>query len=125
MGKTANKVNNNDSGATPKTQVARTKKAAPAKTAATAKPKAVTKAPKAPAAKTPTAASSVRKPVTKTKAVISAADIQLRAYFISEKRHREGIHGNSHQDWLEAERQLIAEQQSGTNAKRAAKASAA
>jgi len=36
-------------------------------------------------------------------------DVALRAYFIAEKRHKLGIPGDSHQDWLEAERQLIAE----------------
>lgn len=40
---------------------------------------------------------------------ISTADIALRAYFIAEKRRSQGVHGNEHQDWLEAERQLLAE----------------
>ena len=36
-------------------------------------------------------------------------DIRMRAYFISERRTREGIPGNSAEDWLEARRQLQAE----------------
>jgi len=36
-------------------------------------------------------------------------DIALRAYFIHEHRHRHGIHGDEHSDWVEAERQLQAE----------------
>jgi hypothetical protein len=41
---------------------------------------------------------------------ISTADIALRAYFISEKRRSQGLHGTEHHDWVEAERQLVAEQ---------------
>lgn len=37
---------------------------------------------------------------------ISSADIQLRAYYVAEKRQREGRPGNADSDWLEAERQL-------------------
>jgi hypothetical protein len=44
-----------------------------------------------------------------TKSGISTADIALRAYFISEKRRSQGLHGNEHHDWVEAERQLLAE----------------
>lgn len=40
---------------------------------------------------------------------ISESDIAIRAYFISEKRQKEGLPGDHNQDWLEAERQLIAE----------------
>ena len=40
---------------------------------------------------------------------ISNDDIALRAYFIAEKRHATGAHGDSHSDWVEAERQLRAE----------------
>ena len=28
---------------------------------------------------------------------------------IAEKRHQAGIHGEAHQDWIEAEKQLLAE----------------
>jgi Protein of unknown function (DUF2934) len=37
--------------------------------------------------------------------------IQLRAYFISEHRHRHGTPGDHHSDWLEARRQLMIEAQ--------------
>jgi hypothetical protein len=40
---------------------------------------------------------------------ISREEIALRAYFIAEKRQRDGLPGNEHLDWLEAERQLQAE----------------
>jgi hypothetical protein len=40
----------------------------------------------------------------------STEDIALRAYFISEHRHRHGIHGDAHSDWVKAERELKAEQ---------------
>ena len=38
--------------------------------------------------------------------------IALRAYFISEQRKAEGRDGDSLSDWLEAERQLLSENQS-------------
>ncbi len=41
---------------------------------------------------------------------VATADIALRAYFISEKRRSQGLHGTEHHDWVEAERQLTAEQ---------------
>ena len=39
----------------------------------------------------------------------SADQIELRAYFISEHRHRHGVPGDHHSDWLEARRQLLLE----------------
>jgi hypothetical protein len=36
-------------------------------------------------------------------------DIALRAYFIAEKRQKDGLQGDAHSDWIEAERQLRAE----------------
>jgi hypothetical protein len=36
-------------------------------------------------------------------------EIKLRAYFISERRHRLGLLGDSNSDWLEAKRQLLSE----------------
>ena len=42
-------------------------------------------------------------------ATISSEDISLRAYFIAERRHKMGWHGDSAGDWVEAERQLKAE----------------
>ncbi len=79
-------------------------------------------------AKTPKAPTSVKaKHTTKPKAPVAPAapsytheDVALRAYFIAEKRRSQGIHGDEHQDWLEAERQLLAE--SAKPAKKAKKA---
>jgi hypothetical protein len=45
-------------------------------------------------------------------------DIALRAYFIAENRHAHGLPGDAHQDWLEAERQIIAERRAAAAAKR-------
>jgi hypothetical protein len=91
----------------------------PAKTPA----KVATKA----TAKTKSAAPAVSKPkktATKAKSVvvkvaapepvvenpvISREEIELRAYFISERRQTMGWPGNSSTDWMEAEAQLIAE----------------
>jgi len=36
-------------------------------------------------------------------------EIALRAYFIAENRHAHGLPGDAHHDWLEAERQIMAE----------------
>lgn len=49
------------------------------------------------------------KPATKSTPTFTDADVSLRAYFIAEKRMAAGLPGDSDQDWLEAERQLIAE----------------
>jgi len=59
------------------------------------------------------------KPALKAKRVVKKAapirpaftqeDVALRAYFISEKRRSNGLPGDEHQDWLEAERQIKAE----------------
>lgn len=64
------------------------KRAAAKKTAAPRK-RATTKARKAPA--------------------ITREDVAMRAYFVSEKRRSAGLPGDEHGDWLEAERQLLAE----------------
>jgi hypothetical protein len=40
---------------------------------------------------------------------LSDAEIRMRAYFISERRHRLGLPGDSNSDWLEAKRQLLSE----------------
>jgi len=42
--------------------------------------------------------------------VITNEEIALRAYFIAEKRHSDGIPGDALGDWLEAKSQLLAEQ---------------
>jgi hypothetical protein len=45
-------------------------------------------------------------------------DIALRAYFIAEKRRQHGLPGDEHHDWLEAERQLLAESKSAKKVRR-------
>lgn len=57
----------------------------------------------------PAKAAPKKKPAKKKPAPYSTEDIALRAYFISEKRHQRGLHGDSHSDWIQAERQLRAE----------------
>jgi hypothetical protein len=47
-------------------------------------------------------------PARKKPAAPTTEEIALRAYFISEDRHRHGLHGDAHSDWVEAERQLLA-----------------
>lgn len=39
----------------------------------------------------------------------SDSEIQLRAYFLAEKRLKHGLAGDSAHDWLEAKRQLLEE----------------
>lgn len=51
------------------------------------------------------------KPATRKAAAYTSEDVALRAYFISEKRRTDGLPGDEHQDWIEAERQLVAESQ--------------
>jgi hypothetical protein len=79
---------------------------------ATAKLKAVKKAPLAKAAPTTKAAPAkppaVRKKAAKpiVRAGFSNEDVALRAYYIAEKRQAAGRPGDTHSDWVEAERQL-------------------
>lgn len=58
-----------------------------------------------------------KKPAKKPAVTFSTEDIALRAYFIAEARHRDGIHGDAHSDWVEAERQLRAERRKKTATK--------
>lgn len=44
-------------------------------------------------------------------------EIALRAYFLSEKRWKEGKQGEQHDDWLEAVRQLSEEKSAEPNPK--------
>ena len=44
-----------------------------------------------------------------TKPALSQDDVALRAYFLAEKRKAQGLPGDPHSDWLEAERQVLAE----------------
>lgn len=95
-----------------------TKPAAPAKRAAKTKPVAekVTvpepvptqpePAPAKPKATTRKAAPAARRA---KKPSYSQEDVALRAYFIAERRLAAGLPGDSHQDWIEAERQLASE----------------
>jgi cell division septation protein DedD len=50
-----------------------------------------------------------RQPVRSKAVEPTNEEIQLRAYFISERRHRLGLPGDASSDWLEARRQLVAE----------------
>jgi hypothetical protein len=52
------------------------------------------------------------KPSGKQGVSVSEDEIRLRAYFIAERRMREGLPGDSGHDWLEARRQLAAEAKS-------------
>jgi hypothetical protein len=83
-----------------------------------------------PAVKTkPTGKSAKAAPAAKRKAPAKKAppakpshtqdDVALRAYFISEKRRAHGLPGDEHQDWIEAERQIIAESGKAKKAKKA------
>ena len=72
----------------------------PAKT--TTKKTATAASAKKPAAKKPAAPK-------KKAAKYTEDDVALRAYFISEKRRNLGLPGDSHADWIEAERQLAQE----------------
>ena len=102
----------------------------------TAKTPAPVKRPAKPSAATPPAAE--KKPAARAKPAKAAAapkpaaksipskapgftndDVALRAYFIAEKRRRLGLPGDEHHDWLEAERQLLAECGSPKKARRA------
>jgi len=85
---------------------------APAKRAVKPAAKAKKTVAKAPKATASVKAKRTTKPKTPTAPIAPAysrEDVALRAYFISEKRRSDGIHGDEHQDWIEAERQLLAE----------------
>jgi len=90
-----------------------TAKVTPKPAAKKSKTIATAKVAKPAAVKAKAAPKTVKKPaVTKKSSLassISRDDVALRAYFIAEKRHQQGIYGDSAHDWLEAERQLIAE----------------
>src|ERR1700739_3193536 len=52
---------------------------------------------------------SSKQPVLARTAGASDEEIRLRAYFISERRHRLALPGDASSDWLEAKRQLLSE----------------
>jgi hypothetical protein len=79
------------------------------------KAKPTTKKAKAPALK----AKRATKSVAPANPRYTREDVALRAYFISEKRHALGLPGDEHQDWIEAERQLLAESAKPKRAKKA------
>ncbi len=51
---------------------------------------------------------ATEKPLENLSASLNQQEIALRAYFIAEKRRALSLPGDEHQDWLEAERQLLA-----------------
>lgn len=61
-------------------------------------------APKAAPAKAAAPRKKVAKPI--VRAGFSNDDVALRAYYIAEKRQAAGLPGDTHSDWVEAERQL-------------------
>jgi Protein of unknown function (DUF2934) len=64
---------------------------------------------KTPATRQPRAAASSKRKAAPDSFMIPEEEIRMRAYFIAERRMREGIEGNSADDWLEARRQLLVE----------------
>ncbi len=64
---------------------------------------------KTPAARQPRTAASSKRKAAPDSIMIPEEEIRMRAYFIAEHRMREGIHGNSADDWREARRQLLVE----------------
>ena len=87
--------------------------------AATTKAKKKPAAPKAAAPKKTAKAAAPTLEAATITITFTTEDIALRAYYIAEDRQRQGIHGDSHSDWIEAERQLHAEH--GTRKKPARK----
>ena len=117
----------------PKKTDSTTKPAIPAAAAsqASAPAAAPTKRAVKPAAKTRTGVKKPKTPTLKGKRTTKSAaapavssftreDVALRAYFISEKRRAQGLSGDEHEDWLEAERQLLAESAKPRKTKKAA-----
>ena len=62
-----------------------------------------------PAAKTAKTSAAKPKRAAKSAPSFTREDVALRAYFLSEKRRNQGLPGDEHQDWIEAERQLLME----------------
>ena len=90
-----------------KTAAKAAKKASPKSKAATPSKK------KAAARKTAPSRTVTRRKVSKLSDPVTASvtvtreDIALKAYYIAERRLHLGIPGDPHNDWLEAERQLL------------------
>ena len=85
------------------------KPAAPAKRAAKPAAASAPVGPKKAAAPKKPAKAAASKRAVKKPAAFTSDDVALRAYFIAEKRRAQGLPGDEHQDWLEAERQLRSE----------------
>jgi hypothetical protein len=79
-------------------------------------------------ARSPAKPPAKKKPAKKAARVklppLTTEEIGLRAYFISENRHRDGIGGDAHSDWIAAERQLKAERRAARRKMTAKKAPA-
>ncbi len=105
------------------TKTTKTKTAAAAKRAAKSKPAAEKVATPEPSRAQPKAVAPKPKPAVRRtkKPSYSEEDIALRAYFIAERREAAGLPGDSHQDWIEAERQLAAEASTARKPKTAQK----
>lgn len=96
-----------------------TKPGAPARRAAKTKPAAEKVIVSAPETAKPKAAAAKTKAAQPRagKLKYSQDDVALRAYFIAERRQAAGLPGDAHQDWIEAERQLVAEASASGKAK--------
>jgi hypothetical protein len=105
------KKTTNTKPATPAKRVAKTKPAAEKPASPAAAPESTpVAAPTVPKAKAKAAPRATKTVVAKPKKpAYSQEDIALRAYFIAERRQAAGLPGDSHQDWIEAERQLASE----------------
>ena len=95
------------------------KPATPAKRAAKTKPATEAVTVPEPAVSKPKAAGRTTKPAARrtNKPPYSQEDVALRAYFLAERRLAAGLPGDSHQDWIEAERQLVSEASTATKPK--------
>ena len=76
---------------------------------AATKSKTVAKTPKAPTSVKAKRTTKPKAPTAPVASTYSREDVALRAYFIAEKRRAHGLPGDEHQDWIEAERQILAE----------------
>lgn len=103
-----------------KSAVKKSKKQSAVVTAAAPEPVAPTPAPITLEAKP--VKKAVKKPAAKVPAKPSFTndDIALRAYFIAEKRQKLRLPGDAHQDWIQAEQELLAESKKKPVAKKTA-----
>lgn len=95
-----------DTTAKPATPARRAAK--PAAAASTANGAKKTAAPR-PSAKAVAAPRRTPKTAPARTPAFTTDDVALRAYFVAEKRRQHGLPGDEHQDWIEAESQLLAE----------------